>query len=81
MFDETEEKLRDILAKGLKVDPTKIEKTSKLAEWGGDSLDFIDTVFAIETQFDITLPDVGGGRDLDFQTLADMIKEQLAAKK
>ena len=78
MFDETEEKLRGIIAKSLKVDESVIEKTSSLADWGGDSLDFIETLFAIETQFDISMPDVGGGQDLDFQRLADMVKAQLA---
>jgi acyl carrier protein len=51
-----------------------------LEDWGGDSLDFIETLFAIETRFDISLPDVGGGRDLNFEKLADMVKEQVAKR-
>lgn len=81
MFDETEEALRNLIAAGLKVDKELIQPTSKLTDWGGDSLNFIDTLFAIETHFDISLPDVGSGQDLDFASLASMVKAQLAAKQ
>ncbi|WP_373507375.1 acyl carrier protein [Thiocapsa sp.] len=80
MFDETEETLREIISKSLKIDKELVQKSSSLEDWGGDSLDFIETLFAIETRFDISLPDVGGGRDLNFEKLADMVKEQVAKR-
>ncbi|MFB1487451.1 MULTISPECIES: acyl carrier protein [unclassified Thiocapsa] len=80
MFDEIEETLREIIAKSLKVDKDLIQKNSSLDDWGGDSLDFIETLFAIETRFDISLPDVGGGRDLNLEKLADMIREQISKR-
>jgi len=80
MFDDIEEELRDIIAKGLNVDKDLIQRSSSLTDWGGDSLDFIETLFAIETHFEISLPDVGGGRDLDFEKLADMVKQQIAQR-
>jgi acyl carrier protein len=78
MFDDIEETLRDIISKSLKVDKDLIQKESSLEDWGGDSLDFIETLFAIETQFDISLPDVGGGRDLNLEKLANMVREQVS---
>ncbi len=80
MFDDIEETLRDIISKSLKVDKDLIQKESSLEDWGGDSLDFIETLFAIETQFDIGLPDVGGGRDLNFEKLANMVREQVSKR-
>lgn len=80
MFDETEEQLREIIAKGLKIDKDLIQRGSKLEDWGGDSLDFIDTLFSIETHFDISFPDTGGSDDMDFEGIAKIVKEQIAQK-
>lgn len=80
MFDETEDKLREIIAKGLKIDKELIQHGSKLEDWGGDSLDFIETLFAIETHFDISIPDTGGA-DQDFDGIVKLVKEQVELKK
>ena len=80
MFDETEETLRNVIAKNLKVESDLIQKTSTLADWGGDSLDFIETVFEIETTFDISLPELLHWRELDFNTLAQIVKDEIAKK-
>jgi acyl carrier protein len=80
MFDETEEQLRGLIAQGLKIDKGLIQRSSRLEDWGGDSLDFIDTLFAIERHFDISFPDTQGNQDFDFDTIARMVKEQIALK-
>lgn len=80
MFSETEETLRGVIATSLKVDKDLIQGTSTLADWGGDSLDFIETLFAIETTFDISLPELGGWRELDFNRLAQIVKDEIAKK-
>lgn len=80
MFDDIEETLREIISKSLKVDKDLIQRESSLDDWGGDSLDFIDALFAIETKFDISLPDVGGGRELNLEKLANMIREQVSKR-
>ena len=81
MFDETEEQLRGLIAQGLKIDKELIQRSSRLEDWGGDSLDFIDTLFAMERHFDISFPDTQGNQDFDFDTIARMVKEQIALKR
>ena len=80
MFDETEEKLRELIADGLKIDKELIKRDSTLEDWGGDSLDFIDTLFSIERHFDISFPDTDGSENFDFATIARMVKEQTEQK-
>lgn len=80
MSTETEKILRSVIAKSLKVDENLIQGTSSLSDWGGDSLDFIETLYAIETSFDISLPELGNWRELDFNRLAQIVKEEMAKK-
>lgn len=80
MFDEVEEQLRQILADNLKIDKALISHGSKLEDWGGDSLQFLETVFEIETHFGISFPDDGAERMTDFDSLVRIVKGQLEKK-
>lgn len=80
MFDEVEEKLRGILADNLKIDKELVQRGSKLEDWGGDSLQFLETVFEIETQFQISFPDDGAQKISDFDSLVAIVKGQLEKK-
>ena len=52
------EKIKDILAENLDLDPNTIEMTSDLAtDLGADSLDAIDIVMSLEDQYGIEVPD------------------------
>mgnify|MGYP000600315269 CR=1 FL=1 len=80
MFDETEGKLRELIAEGLKVDKELIKRSSKLEDWGGDSLDFIETLFIIETHFDISLSELNIDQDTDFEKIVKLVKQQIKPK-
>lgn len=74
------EELRGLLAKGLNIDVALIKEGSKLADWGGDSLQFIETIFDIEQHFGISFPDDANQRVSDFDSLVDIIRQELAKK-
>jgi acyl carrier protein len=79
MQDEVEEKLRRILAESMKIDKSLVQRGSKLEDWGGDSLQFLETVFEIETQFGISFPDMQNEKISDFDGLLRIVKSQLEA--
>ncbi len=52
------DKVKEILAEQLDIDPETIEMTSNLqTDLGADSLDAIDIVMSIEDQYGIEVPD------------------------
>ena len=52
------EKIRDILAKQLKIDKSEITLESNIVEdLGADSLDMIELIMAIEEEYDFEVPD------------------------
>lgn len=68
------ERLRDIIADFLNVLPSELTPERKLEEFNVDSLDFIEILFLIDEQTDLSLP--GDPADLRRQihTLADMYR-------
>lgn len=80
MFDEVEEQLRQILADNLKIDKGLVTHGSKLEDWGGDSLQFLETVFEIETHFGIAFPDTESEKISDFDSLVRIVKAQIEKK-
>jgi len=80
MFDEVEEQLRQILADNLKIDKELVQHGSKLEDWGGDSLQFLETVFEIETHFGISFPDTENEKISDFDSLVRIVKAQIEKK-
>jgi len=80
MQDDVEEQLRELLAHRLKIDKALITHGSKMQDWGGDSLAFIEATFDIETHFDISLPDTRDGLITTFDGLVQLIKGEVAKK-
>lgn len=80
MFDDVEEQLRQILADNLKIDKSVIQFGSKLEDWGGDSLQFLETVFEVETHFGISFPDTQNEKISDFDSLVRIVKAEIAKK-
>jgi len=77
MEDKIEEQLRELISSNLKVDKTLIQRGSKLADWGGDSLLFLETIFEVENHFNIQFPDTGADHVSDFDSLVALVKVQL----
>jgi acyl carrier protein len=80
MTDEVAEQLRQILADNLKIDKSLVSSGSKLEDWGGDSLQFLETVFEIETHFGIAMPDTENEQITDFDSLLRIVKAQIEKK-
>ena len=66
----TFETIRDIIVEQLSVDPSLVtEDTNLMKDLEADSLDAVEIIMAIESQFDIEIPDEEAeeilGRNLD----------------
>ena len=66
------EKVRDILAEQLELDPSTITMdTNILEDLEADSLDFVELVTSIEDEFDIVITDEAVG---DFKTVRQVVE-------
>ena len=65
------EKVRIILAKQLRLDPDRIELSSKIKkDLGADSLDILQLLMRIEDEYGIVIPDESLAK---FDTVADVV--------
>jgi len=68
------ERILDILAKETFVDRAKLVPEATIEELGIASLDVIQAIFALETEFDVEIPvtgDSAGG--VEFSTVQDLV--------
>lgn len=56
MSDTTLDKVRTIIAEQAMLDVAEVKPDSTLTDLGVDSLGLVEIVFAIEEQFDVTVP-------------------------
>ncbi len=57
MFEETAQKVVDLIASTQKLEPGKVTIDSTFEELQIDSLDGLNIVFALENEFDLDIPD------------------------
>ncbi|MCW5965991.1 MAG: acyl carrier protein [Bryobacterales bacterium] len=57
MFDETAQKVVDVIASTQKLEPGKVTLESTFEELQIDSLDGLNIVFALENEFNLDIPD------------------------
>lgn len=77
----TFEKVKQLVADKLGVDPTKItEKSAFTNDLGADSLDVVEFVMAVETEFNITIPDEEAGKLITVGDAVKYIDEHTGAK-
>ena len=70
--EEIEEKVKDIIAKELGVNPEQVTQTASLSEdLGADSLDTVELVMAIEQEFSVDVPDDAAEK---LRTVGDVVK-------
>ena len=68
----TFEAIRDIIVEQLGVDPSLVtEDTNLMKDLEADSLDAVEIIMAIESQFDIEIPDEEAEK---FQTVEDLVE-------
>ena len=68
------EKVKIIVAKQLGRDPSEFNVDTDLAEAGYESLDVIETVFAVEEEFNIDVPfNANSSESLELRTVGDIV--------
>jgi acyl carrier protein len=68
----------DIVAKETFVDRAKLLPEARIDELGIASIDIVQTIFAIESEFDIELPVAGAGAGAEFETVQALVDHVLA---
>jgi len=67
-----EEKIIQIVAKQLRIDPSEIDLNTDIVEdIGADSLDLVEILMAIEEEYDISVPDE---EVVNFKTIRDLVE-------
>lgn len=80
-FDAIEEQVREIIAKELKVDKSRVRKNSTMAALGGDSLGALQLLAAIEAHFNISISDEEAKNILSFKAIVRSVKKHLKKKR
>ena len=86
MTDSVRERITQIVAEQAMLDPADLKPEMTPAEIGIDSLGLVESIFAIEEAFDISIPfnaNKPSGADFDISTLGSIIAavERLVAEK
>jgi acyl carrier protein len=66
----TAEKIKEIIVEKLDVDPAIVQETSTLKDLGADSLDMIEIIMKVESEFNIEIDDEAIEK---FENLHDLI--------
>lgn len=81
-MSNTEEKVQQIIADVLGLDPKEVEAKSSFQEdLGADSLDVVEVVIALEEEFGIDIPDERAEKISTVQDVVDSIDEIVAMNK
>lgn len=76
------EKLQEIIAEVLNIDPNEITMDTKFVDdLGADSLDVFQIIMGIEDQFDIEIPNEAAESIVTVSDAVDRIKEALNNKQ
>ena len=73
------ERIREVVAERLKVDPDTVTADSDMASLGADSLDTVELVMAFEEEFDIEIPDEDAEKITTVQNAIDYAQQHQKA--
>jgi acyl carrier protein len=76
--DPRASRILDIVAQETLVEREKLRPEAAIAELGIASLDVVQTIFALETEFDIEIPVAREGGGLEFATVGELLHHVLA---
>ena len=86
MSEKTTQKVIEIIAEQAMLDPSDVKLTSTPDDLGLDSLGLVEIVFAIEEEFDVSVPfnaNDPGASDFDIssvQKIVDAVKQLVETK-
>ena len=75
-----EEQVKDIVAKIAHIDKGIMSRESTFKEMKADSLDIVQTLVAIEEQFDIEIPDEEAQKFRNFGDFVSFVEQEVAKK-
>jgi acyl carrier protein len=78
MPDDITEKVLDLIARTKRVPREKVSVTSTFAELGLDSLDAINLVFEVESEFNISVPDAVANSISSVPQMVEELRKLLA---
>ncbi|MBV9522894.1 MAG: acyl carrier protein [Alphaproteobacteria bacterium] len=78
MDDPRAARILDIVAKETLVDRSKLVPEATIDSLGIASLDIIQTIFALETEFDIEIPVAGERAGAEFSTVKELVDHVIA---
>lgn len=70
MADQILDKLKDIIADKVDVDPTEVTPEKTFDQLGADSLDLYEMVYEVETVFGVSIPEE---KTAELETVQDVI--------
>ncbi|MCC6264850.1 MAG: acyl carrier protein [Bryobacterales bacterium] len=80
MFEQTAQRVVDVIVSTQKLDPAKVTIDSTFEELQIDSLDGLNIVFALENEFDIDIPDDKAKELSNVRQVAEQINALLESK-
>lgn len=80
MPDDLTQRVINCIAETQRLAPEKVSPDSSFEELGIDSLDGINILFALETEFDIDIPDDAARNIHTVREMADGVAKLIAAK-
>ena len=78
MDDPRIAEILDLIARETFVDRDKLHPDAKVEELGIASIDLVQTIFALETEYNIQIPVAGQGAGLEFATVRALLDHVLA---
>ena len=76
MTDQIESRIREIVAEQAMLDPEQVTSEATPEELGIDSLGLVESIFALEEEFDISIPfnaNEPDKSDFDISSVADIV--------
>jgi len=80
MSDDLIERITAVIAKTQHIEPATVTMDSTFEELKIDSLDGINLLFALESEFDVDIPDDAARQIKSVRQMAEGIEKLLAAK-
>jgi acyl carrier protein len=77
-FNALEQQVREIIAKQIDIDISKVKKDSSIASLGGDSLVALQLLSVFENHFNISIPDEDAVNIDSFKSAVDVIGKLLS---
>lgn len=68
-------KIREIVAEQLNVDPQSITRNTSFDELDADSLDVVEVIMTLESEFDLQIPDEAAEKIKDIGAVVDYLNE------